>query len=124
MHEIDCFPLQIRLSPLDHLLKRGSLNEGHGHVGDPVDLAELEDLEQGGTDQPGAAFGLATKLGQAVRLSCQGRAQNLESNDVEVRLVPPRLPDISLGPAPQATDEPERAESNTRLKHRLQHGRG
>ena len=101
MNEIDCFPLQIRLSPLDHLLKRGSLNEGHGHVGEPVDLAELEDLEQGGTDQPGAAFGLATKLGQTVRLSCQGRAQNLESNDVEVRLEPPRLPDISLGPAPR-----------------------
>ena len=74
MHEIDCFPLQIRLSPLDHLLKRGSLNEGHGHVGDPADLAELEDLEQRGTDQPGTAFSLATKLGQAVRLSCQGRA--------------------------------------------------
>ena len=101
MHEIDCSPLQMRLSPLDHLLERGSFNEGHGHVGEPVDLAELEDLEQRGTDQPGAAFGLAMKLGQAVWLSCQGRVQNLESDDVEVRLVPPRLPDISLGPAPR-----------------------
>ena len=67
MHEIDCFTLKIELTSPDHLLKRGPLDEGHGHVREPVDLAEIEDREQGGTGKPGAALGLATKLGEAVQ---------------------------------------------------------
>ena len=101
MNDIDGLAAQIRLTPADNLLQRGAFNEGHGHVEKTVDLAELVDGEQRRPRQPGATIGFTTKLRHAVRLSCQSRAEDFQSNNVESRPIPPRFPDISLRTVPQ-----------------------
>ncbi len=59
---------QVVAASPDHLLKSGPLDIRHGHVGEALDVAELEDLKQRWAGELRTPFGLAPELGEAVGL--------------------------------------------------------
>ena len=106
----------------DQLQEGDPLDEGHGQVGEAVDLARLDDLKQRRAGQPGSALGLAAELGKPAGVPGQDGIQDLQGHEFAGRLHPPGLPDSPLRTLPQAANQQERAKPHSGTDRRQQIG--